>query len=336
MKLLLIVAVLHIFLFDSHTTRVLNARATDTLTTVNIFGIRKTIKIETITISNESEEVDIEFATIPAGGFAMGSSDGDTKEKPAHRVRISKPFKISTKEVTQRLWYMVMKNLPYPYNFQKRERSCIDYNEQTNVCPHNPINFVSWYHIREFIQRLNILTNGNYRLPTEAEWEYAARAGTTTPYYFGYNEGGQSPDWDDYKLLEYGWYDGDMPYCDNDYSDETCTAEDNIPPKGSARKQFHKVATKKVNPWGLYDVYGNVSEWVSDYYGLKYYWNSPLEDPKGPYKIGRHTHRGGNIYVTSESCRSATREEFDPQVSNQSSRELGAIGFRLAQDIKDN
>ncbi len=308
MKLLLIVAVLHIFLFDSHTTRVLNARATDTLTTVNIFGIRKTIKIETITISNESEEVDIEFATIPAGGFAMGSSDGDTKEKPAHRVRISKPFKISTKEVTQRLWYMVMKNLPYPYNFQKRERSCIDYNEQTNVCPHNPINFVSWYHIREFIQRLNILTNGNYRLPTEAEWEYAARADTITTYFWGD---------DSDKLSDYAWYG--KPY-------------------GGIRP----VGTKKPNPWGLYDIYGNVWEWVQDNYSK--YPESQVIDPVTSTTGGLFVLRGGgwcfyfNInrpYVNNTSLRKSPISQTSKRPSSTVRISLwghviqGDIGFRL-------
>jgi formylglycine-generating enzyme required for sulfatase activity len=160
----------------------------------------------------------MEFVLIPAGEFDIGSKNETERwdvENPVHRVNISKAFYMGKYEVTQKQWRDVMGNNPSSF-------------EGDNL----PVETVSWNEVQEFIKKLNEKEGSNkYRLPTEAEWEYAARAGTTTPHFFGNNES---------KLGDYAWYDS------NSY------------------RVTHDVGQKKPNPWGLYDMYGNVLEWVQD------------------------------------------------------------------------
>src|SRR5262249_26628898 len=174
----------------------------------------------------------MEFVKISPGEFMMGCSVGDIDcnddERPIHRVQITKPFEIGKYEVTQAQWQAVM-----------------GANPSTIKSDDHPVATTSKNDGQDFLNKLNERNDGyNYRLPTEAEWEYAARAGTAEPYAG--------------RLDEIGWYAGNS-------EDET-----------------HPVGKKKPNGWGLYDMQGNVRELVSDWYARDYYSRSPVADPTGP------------------------------------------------------
>jgi formylglycine-generating enzyme required for sulfatase activity len=232
---------------------------------------------------NYTNSIGMEFVLIPAGSFLMGSDpatdeNAGIRETPQHRVTISKPFYLGKYEVTQAQWTAVMGN--NPSHFKGRS---------------NPVEQVSWDDVQVFIQRLNRQEGHNrYRLPTEAEWEYAARAGTTGAYSFG----------DDADSLgRYAWY------------------EDNSGDK------THPVGQKEPNAWDLYDMHGNVFEWVLDWYDATYYSRSPGNDPQGPSFGLRRVFRGGSWNGFAEDCRSANRDYGTP------GRRISYIGFRLALSL---
>jgi formylglycine-generating enzyme required for sulfatase activity len=186
----------------------------------------------------------MEFVKIAPGEFVMGCSTDDpacvADEKPAHRVQLTKPFEIGRYEVTQAQWQAVMGS-----------------NPSTVKGDDHPVETVSKNDVHDFLAKLNARNDGYvYRLPTEAEWEYAARAGTT---------GAPA------SLDEVAWYGANS-------GDET-----------------HPVGQKKPNGWGLYDMLGNVREWVEDNYTRDYYGNSPPADPTGPQgqQAGQQGGRGG-------------------------------------------
>jgi formylglycine-generating enzyme required for sulfatase activity len=187
----------------------------------------------------------IEFVSIPAGKFMMGCSPGDSQcdadENPRHEVTISRSFELGKYEVTQGQWIKVMAS--NPSNFKGDDRL--------------PVEWVSWNDIQGFIAKLNAFNDGyRYRLPTEAEWEYAARAGTVGPYYG--------------NLDAVAWHD---------------------PNSGN---KTHPVGQKQPNGFGLYDMLGNVWEWCSDWYGESYYGSSPATDPKGASSGQSRILRGGS------------------------------------------
>jgi formylglycine-generating enzyme required for sulfatase activity len=227
-----------------------------------------------------TNSIGMEFVLIPAGSFTMGADkkwkDAFEEDAPQHRVRISKPFYLGTYEVTQAQWTAVMGNNPSKYKGLN-----------------NPVEQVSWDDIHVFMQRLNQKEgHARYRLPTEAEWEYAARAGTESAYSFG----------DDARELGgYAWHDEGYDF-------------------GST----HPVGKKRPNPWGLYDMHGNVYEWVQDWYGERYYSASPDTDPKGPSSGSYRVSRGGSWYAYAQNCRAAYRYGNSP-----GSRSYD-VGFRLA------
>ena len=178
---------------------------------------------EEVTYVEENETfintIDMEFVLIQPGEFDMGSPANEigrgNDEGPVHHVKISEAFYLGKYEVTQKQWHEVMGNNPLYFKGDDL-----------------PVERVSWDDVQDFIKKLNEKEGTNkYRLPTEAEWEYAARAGTTTRYSFGD---------DDSKLGEYAWYS-----------------------ENSGHKT-HPFGKKVANPWGLYDVHGNVWEWVQD------------------------------------------------------------------------
>ncbi|MDL2271678.1 formylglycine-generating enzyme family protein [Desulfovibrio sp. OttesenSCG-928-I05] len=217
----------------------------------------------------------MEFVLIPAGSFMMESSP-DAKEsansKAAFTVTISKPFYLGTCEVTQEQWEAVMGS--NPAQFKGRN---------------NPVEQVSWNDVQAFIHKLNQKEGMNrYRLPTEAEWEYAARAGSSTRYFFGDSED---------TLDHYAWF-----WNNND-------------------KNTQPVGQKQPNPLGLYDMYGNVREWVQDWYG-----SYPMEnrtDPTGPSSGSSRVGRGGSWRNDAGDCQSGSRSRNAPESRKDN------LGFRL-------
>lgn len=218
------------------------------------------------------------FVLIQPGSFRMGSTAGDVDEQPVHNVSINRPFYLQKTEVTQRQWNSLMDANP------SRFHSCGD------TCP---VESVGWEEIQEFLRRLNAADPGaNYRLPTEAEWEYAARAGTAGEY------GGVG------MLDQMGWYD-----------------------ENSAGRT-HPAAQKQANAWGLFDMHGNVWEWVQDWYGEDYYAVSPTNNPSGPASGQVRVMRGGSWFDRASFARSAFRWV------GSSSPQRGTAGFRVAMTAR--
>jgi formylglycine-generating enzyme required for sulfatase activity len=229
----------------------------------------------TVSVPEQSvtNSLGMEFVLIPAGEFQMGSTEGDEDERPVHTVRIGRPFYLGKYEVTQAQWEAVMGNNPSRFTGD----------------PNRPVENGSWEEVQEFIRKLNARESGTtYRLPTEAEWEYAARAGSTTAYSF---------ESDSSRLGEYAWY------ADNSSS------------------TTHPVGQRKPNAWGLYDVHGNVREWVQDWYGK--YPAETVTDPQGPSSGSDRVLRGGGWNSVARRCRSAYRRSAKPVDTG------GDLGFRL-------
>jgi formylglycine-generating enzyme required for sulfatase activity len=204
----------------------------------------------------------IEFVPIAPGSFWMGCTSGDSQcdpdEMPRRQVRITKGFELGKYEVTQAQWEAVMGANP---------------SEMRG--PELPVETVSWEDVQAFLGRLNTLDDGyRYRLPTEAEWEYAARAGTDDPSVA--------------NLDALGW------------------SRDN------SGKRSHPVGQKLPNAWGLYDMQGNVWEWCADWFDAEYYRNAAPVDPPGPSKGTHRVVRGGGWYSGSRSCRVSVRGWVGP------------------------
>ncbi|GHT95264.1 hypothetical protein FACS1894116_10500 [Betaproteobacteria bacterium] len=224
----------------------------------------------------------IEFVRIPAGSFMMGSSmdSAADDEKPRHRVTISQPFYLGKYEVTQAQWEDVMGN--NTSNFTGGDR---------------PVENVSWNDVQLFIQRLNQKEGRNkYRLPTEAEWEYAAHAGRS--------EGAFGAKFSETKEVENAWH------------------------VINSSGQTHPVGQRGANPWGLYDMRGNVWEWVQDWYGGDYYRCPPPVDPQGPAHGKNRVLRGGGSNSPVNKLRSSYRGALRSDLSHDDSHEN--VGFRLA------
>ena len=192
------------------------------------------------------------FVLIPAGTFMMGSAENESYRgdgETLHQVTISKPFYLQKTPVTQRQWEVVMGNNPSEFKGEDM-----------------PVETLSWDDVQEYIQKLNELSGESlYRLPTEAEWEYACRAGSNGRYCFGS---------DKTMLGEYAWG------------------------MTNSNGTTHPVGLKRPNAWGLYDMHGNICEWVQDWYGENYYGKSPHDDPKGPSSGSLRVLRGGSWFFS--------------------------------------
>jgi formylglycine-generating enzyme required for sulfatase activity len=224
------------------------------------------------------------FNLLPAGTFTMGSPSGEpgswVDERPQHEVTLTQSFYMQTTEVTQAQWEAVMGSNPSYFD----------------DCPTCPVELVSWNDVQEFIIAMNARGEGTYGLPTEAQWEYAARAGSTTAFYNGAITElncGYDP-----NLDVIGWY------CYNSGS------------------KTHPVAGKAPNAWGLYDMSGNVWEWCSDWYASDYYSISPTDNPQGPSSGSDRVFRGGSWFHYAQYCRSANRNDTPDRRSYY-------LGFRL-------
>jgi formylglycine-generating enzyme required for sulfatase activity len=221
---------------------------------------------------NINNSIGMSFVFIPPGTFMMGSpidetgrSSSGVSNEVQHQVTLTQGFYMQTTEVTQGQWKAVM-----GYNPSYFDSLGDDY----------PVETVSWINAHEFIDVINSMGEGTYRLPTEAEWEYSARAVTSTPFAFG-------------KCLSTSQanYQGNYPY-------EDC-------PPGINREQTTKVASLGKNAWGLYDMHGNIEEWCEDF--LAGYPSRLLIDPVGPDNGIRRVLRGGHWLNGEMACRSASR-----------------------------
>jgi formylglycine-generating enzyme required for sulfatase activity len=220
----------------------------------------------------------MEFVFIKGGCFQMGDTFGDGygSEKPVHQVCVD-DFYMGKYEVTQGQWETVMG--ANPSYFKGCGSNC-------------PVESVSWNDVQEFISRLNQRSGKRYRLPTEAEWEYAARSGGKAEKWSGTSSEGE--------LGQYAWY------------------------FGNAGGRTHPVGEKRPNGLGLYDMTGNVWEWCSDWYGENYYQNSPRNNPEGPGNGASRVLRGGSWYYGSpRGVRASNRGRLDPTLR------YADDGFRL-------
>lgn len=211
-------------------------------------------------------DIGMKFVYIEPGSFIMGSPENEPEryeQEKQHRVTLTRGFFMQTTEMTGEQWTSVMGSNPSHF------KNCGD------GCP---VENASWNDVQEFMEKLNELEGtDSYRLPTEAEWEYAARAGTETAYSFG----------DDAAVLgEYAWY------------------------KENSGGTTHPVAQKKPNAWRLYDMYGNMWEWCQDRYGK--YLSDDVTDPVGPDKGPYRIIRGGSFVGLARLCRSANRGNWRP------------------------
>ena len=243
--------------------------------------------------------IGIELIEIPVWAFTMGSPYGEYDREPNEEqanVRLTKPFFLGTTEVTQGQFNKVMGTEPWV------GQDCVQIGED------NAASYVNWHDATAFCQKLTDLecragklpADESYRLPTEAEWEYACRAGTTTVYSVG--DGKK-------RMRHYAWFDR--------------TAID------AGERYAHKVGLKKPNPWGLYDMHGNVREWCSDWYD----YDNALPggtDPVGPRQGSHRVYRGGDWGSDPEDCRSASRCYCYPSDRNDDT------GFRVARSLSAN
>jgi len=252
-----------------------------------------------------TNSIGMKLVLIPPADFLMGSPEGEQLRFPTehqHRVRITKPFCLGIYEVTQAEYERVMEENP---SWFSPEGDFGDRVSDLNTSRF-PVEAVSWDHAVEFCRRLSAMPKERqaglvYRLPTEAEWEYACRAGTTTPFHFGSQLNGRKAN-----------CRGTHPYG---------TTE-----KGPYLKRTTTVGSYTPNGLGLYDLHGNVWEWCQDWYDKDYYNASPLDDPQGPSEASYRVFRGASWDSVAWCCRSAAR------YSNLPSLRSGALGFRVATD----
>ena len=240
--------------------------------------VRVTETGQTVTIMLPGN-LHLEMVKIPAGPFSMGSlQDPDfthENERPARAVVIPREFYLGKYEVTQAQWRAITQQEPSVFKGEN-----------------NPVENITWLECQDFIAKLNTLNQGKFRLPSEAEWEYACRAGTITRWTFGNDEA---------LLKDYAWY------------------------KGNDEGAHHPVGQKLPNRWELYDMHGNVWEWVEDWCQPNYN-GAPVDGSAVLTQATDRIIRGGAYYFEADSCRSAYRGNGVPTVR------YSCLGLRLAMD----
>ena len=225
-----------------------------------------------------TNSIGMRFVAIPPGNFLMGSPKGigGDDEHPQHRAEISRAFLLGVTEVTQAQWQTIMGSNPSKFKGSQL-----------------PVENISWNDARKFIHRLNAKEDTNkYRLPTEAEWEYACRAGSDGKWTFGNDEN---------RLKDYAWYEA------------------------NSGGRTHPVGGKRPNAWGLYDMHGNAREWCQDWYDSDFYQQSPSRDPQGPASGSSRAIRGGSWFYDPSYARCAYRFGVNPVFTSY------GVGFRLAR-----
>ncbi len=261
-----------------------------------------------------ANSIGMKLVLIPPGEFQMGSPkeliEEESKtpgredwyrnevpnEVPQHRVRITKPFYLGMHLVTQEEYQRVMDNNPSFFCATGNGKGAVAGQDTERF----PVENVTWYDVVEFCRKLSNLpeekaAERTYRLPSEAQWEFACRAGSAGRYGFSLGGNMIARQSDENGLSDYGWF------------------------KGNAGGRTHAVGLKRASAWGLYDMQGNVWEWCQDSYDKEYYAKSPVNDPDGPPKNSKCVNRGGSWNSEAWHCRSAKRGIFGP----------GACGFYL-------
>lgn len=211
--------------------------------------------------------VSFKMIKVAGGTFTMGSTSGYPDESPLHKVAITKDYYIGETEVTQELWTSVMGSNPSYFTTDSQL----------------PVERVSWNDCQTFITKLNELTGGNFRLPTEAEWEFAARGGTQSK---GYTYSGGN------TIGDVAWY------------------------TSNSSSKTHAVKTKQPNELSIYDMSGNVREWCQDWF--ENYSSAAVSDPTGPSAGTYRVPRGGSWNETADRCRSASRYYSTPRSASDS------------------
>lgn len=251
--------------------------------------------------------VGMQLVLIPAGRFQMGAPESEAgsriDERPVHEVHISRPFWLGAYEVTQAEYQAVTGTNPSFFSESGGGRQKVAGMSTDRF----PVEQVSWEQAVEFCRLLSarpeeIAAGRVYRLPTEAEWQYACRAGTTTPFYFGDALGSQQAN-----------INGNFPY--------------GGAPRGPFLGRTCDVGSYPPNAFGLYDMHGNVAEMTSDWYGRYWYKDSPGENPQGPEKGSDKVVLGGSWGTDAARCRCAFRR------SNATSGAAYYFGFRVACDV---
>ena len=227
-----------------------------------------------------NNSIGMEFIRIAPGSFTMGGDkkreQAEDHETPQHRGTFKRGFFLGKVPVTQAQWSMLMADNPSEFAGKNR-----------------PVERVSWHDLQAFIEKLNAKeATDAYRLPTEAEWEYAARAGSSNAYTFGH---------DTSRLNQFAWY------------------------RKNAGGQTHPVGQLESNAWGLHDMHGNVHEWCRDWFDRNYYSQSPPTDPPGPSSGLSKSLRGGDWGSEDWYCRCASRSLGSP------GRRSNRLGFRLVR-----
>lgn len=267
--------------------------------------------IEKVTQDLElTKGVSLRVALIPAGTFKMGATDAEAEiarslmhngagnpadELPQHQVTISRPFYMAIYPVTQEQYHALTGKVKEPPKGANARQTVLYWK-----APRNPEVF-SWDEANEFCSALSEKSGLKVRLPTEAEWEYACRAGTTTPFNTGMA-----------ISTDQANYDGNFVW-DNGK-------------KGQYRQKFTAVGSFKPNAWGLFDMHGNLSNWCSDWYARDYYNNSPATDPTGPADGQKRVVRNGTWATPPRNCRSACRDAVPPSTRG--------IGLRVVVEVK--
>lgn len=232
--------------------------------------------------------VPLELIHVYPGTFLMGQKPGEqdaypNKETPQHPVTLSKPFWMGKYEITKAQWLAVMKTKPW------------DGKRFVNNDQQSPAVYISWNDARLFAERLSAITHLNFRLPTEAEWEYTCRANTTNRFYWG-----DDSNYSDINTQ--AWWRGNSLVKNEQYA--------------------HCVGLLPPNPWGFYDISGNVSEWCNDWHS--YYPEGPATDPQGPDKAEHRVLRGGSWISIGGHCRSSRRHHELPDMAHSD------FGLRIA------
>jgi formylglycine-generating enzyme required for sulfatase activity len=251
-------------------------------------------------LASSTNSIGMRLIELRAGTFLMGApADAEwatEAEKAQHEVTLTRPFALSSTEVTQAQWTQVMGSDPNELERSNSFGEGPEIAERLAGAEHPAT--VSWGDAQEFLRRLNQREGDDaYRLPSEAEWEYAARAGTTSKYSFGD---------DDADLDAHAWFGGDF-----------------------ATGSHHPVAQKQPNAWGLHDVHGNVWEWTQDRFSPNGYAAQPQTDPTGSASGTQRTVRGGSWHATADGWTSTFRKGYDPGYRGIS------IGFRVGRTVTD-